>query len=230
MGIQGKRVLVTGVCSAIGEAIARNLVTNGASVVGLSQSKSELKRVTSEIGDGFEPITADIRTSDVILQLARLGRFDALVCHADLGPNVQVGSSILPDLMQQQLFCALHTIEGCGPAMRDAGHGHVLIIENVPNSAVEGVAKSSYQTWKGGYDALIRKWSSELDTAGVKVTVIGLDELDKIQNDQNLKRTLSERVADAVLATICERSDAVSAPSTHALVEIPSSSETIAAA
>jgi len=201
VGLRGKRILVTGACSLIGEAIVRRLVSEGASVLGLSESKPHLKRLAADLGKGFEPITADIRGPDVILRLAKLGRFDALVCHADLAPETPKQGTHLPDLLQQQLFCAIHTIEGCGPSMRNAGHGHVLIIENLSHLQTAEAIPPAFHIWKGGYHALVKRWTSELDADGVKVTVIGLDEVETVSGNDRTA-SLSQSVAEAVCQTL----------------------------
>lgn len=222
VAVSGKRILVTGACSLIGEAICRQLAADGASVTGLSESKTGLRRLADEIGPGFDGITADIRGSEVILQLARLGRFDALVCHSETVRVDGTTASALPDLMQQQLFCALHAIEGCGPAMREAGTGHVLILECAPGGRFEGVAQPSCQTWKGGYDSLVKRWSAELSESGVRLTVIGLEDFvetsKRISPDpESVRSTLASVVATAVVNTLAEVGPAEAA---RALVEL----------
>lgn len=52
--------LITGASSGIGEALSRELVQRGWSVIGMARSQNKLAAIQKELGDSFVPIVCDI--------------------------------------------------------------------------------------------------------------------------------------------------------------------------
>ncbi len=66
MDIQSKIAIVTGASSGIGAEFSRALIEKGATVYGLARSKDKLKRIQSELGDRFIPVTVDVTDHEAI--------------------------------------------------------------------------------------------------------------------------------------------------------------------
>jgi len=58
--IQQKIALVTGASSGIGEAISRELLKQGWSVIGIARSHEKLDNIQRELGDAFIPMICDV--------------------------------------------------------------------------------------------------------------------------------------------------------------------------
>ena len=52
--------LVTGASSGIGEALSRELVKRGWSVIGLARSLDKLTNIQNELGSAFTPVVCDV--------------------------------------------------------------------------------------------------------------------------------------------------------------------------
>lgn len=52
--------LITGASSGIGEALSRELVQRGWSVIGMARSQDKLAAIQKELGDSFMPVVCDI--------------------------------------------------------------------------------------------------------------------------------------------------------------------------
>ena len=52
--------LVTGASSGIGEAISRELVKRGWTVIGVARSESKLAQIQNELSDSFIPMVCDV--------------------------------------------------------------------------------------------------------------------------------------------------------------------------
>lgn len=92
MDINAKTAIITGASSGIGIDFSQALIKKGATVYGLARSTDKLKKVQSELGDNFIPVTLDItdhgaiekwvsdtfsdsNTPDILINNAGLGRF-----------------------------------------------------------------------------------------------------------------------------------------------------------
>ena len=73
-----KLALITGASSGIGEALSRELVARGWSVIGVARSEDSLKRIQKDLGEAFQPLPCDVsdkpaveRASQSLLQSNR---------------------------------------------------------------------------------------------------------------------------------------------------------------
>ena len=58
--------LVTGASSGIGEAISRELVKRGWTVVGVARSESKLAQIQHELSDSFIPMVCDVSKKKIL--------------------------------------------------------------------------------------------------------------------------------------------------------------------
>lgn len=60
MDLQHKNVILTGVSSGLGKAIAVALIKKGATVYGVARNRAKLTTIQSELGEKFHPVNIDI--------------------------------------------------------------------------------------------------------------------------------------------------------------------------
>jgi 3-oxoacyl-[acyl-carrier protein] reductase len=156
--LTGKRALVTGSSSGIGESIAKTLALEGATVVVHGRNTDRAQRVVNEIlekgGKAFAAIgdlSTDEGAATVVRQtLNELGGLDILINNAggtDGGPQGW-GDATRKDwaaIFEQNLFSAIRLVQQFTPSLRANGWGRVINIAT-------GLAMQP-QTWLPHYAA-----------------------------------------------------------------------------
>jgi NAD(P)-dependent dehydrogenase (short-subunit alcohol dehydrogenase family) len=179
----GRRALVTGGSSGIGEAMARALGLAGARVMLVSRRDSELAAAVLRLqSDGVDAawIAADLAHTQVAARVAqeaedRLGGVDILVNAA--GVNLrQRFAEVTPEAWQTQI--ALHLgapfflTQALAPGMASRGWGRIVNIASLqsyrafPNSAPYGAGK-------GGVVQLTRAIAQEWGAKGITCNALG---------------------------------------------------------
>jgi NAD(P)-dependent dehydrogenase (short-subunit alcohol dehydrogenase family) len=141
LNLTGKRALVTGSSSGIGESIAKTLATEGVTVVVHGRNKERTQRVVSEItkkgGKAFAAIgdlsTDEGATAVVKQTLDALGGLDILINNAggsDGGPQGWNDASRedWTTIFEQNLFSAIRLVQQLTPSLRSNGWGRVINI------------------------------------------------------------------------------------------------------
>lgn len=85
--LSGRVAVVTGATSGIGEATARRLAADGASVALIGRREDRLQKLAEQIGDAALPVAADVSDHDAMLTAAAnirtaLGSVDLVVANA----------------------------------------------------------------------------------------------------------------------------------------------------
>lgn len=179
--LRGKRILLTGASSGIGEVAAESLAAEGATVIVVARRGDLLDRVVERIvargGDGIAMATnlADMGAIDELVQ--RVGQVDILINNA--------GRSIRRPLLESlerwhdvertialNYYAPLRLIRGLAPGMVRRGDGHIINISSwrvMPESApLFGV----YNASKAALSAVSRVIDTELAESGVRSTTI----------------------------------------------------------
>jgi NAD(P)-dependent dehydrogenase (short-subunit alcohol dehydrogenase family) len=181
--LTGRRALVTGGNSGIGEAMARALGLAGASILLLARREAELSAAAQRMtADGIDVkwLAADLANLDTLRATGeesarQLGGVDILVNAA--GVNLrQPFNDVTPAAWQAQI--ALHLsapfflTQALAPAMAERGWGRILNIASLQsyraftNSAPYGVGK-------GGIVQLTRSIAQEWSPRGITCNAIG---------------------------------------------------------
>ncbi len=181
--LQGRRALVTGGNSGVGEAMARALGLAGAQVLLVARRDAELQAAVQRLqSDGIaaHSLAADLVDAHGLRGVAqaaeqRLGGIDILVNAA--GVNLrQPFADVTPKSWQTQI--ALHLgapfflTQALAPAMAARGWGRVINIASLqsvrafPNSAPYGAGK-------GGVVQLTRAIAQEWSSKGITCNAIG---------------------------------------------------------
>ncbi|RJF94718.1 SDR family oxidoreductase [Oleomonas cavernae] len=158
-GLQGKRAVVTGAASGIGQAIAQAFAAAGATVIGLDLENGR--------GAGFEIVAADLAapaaiTAGVASAAAQLGGIDVLVNCAGIelpAPLASLTLEALDRTIAVNLRGPILVTQAALPHMGKDGR----IINIASELAYLGRAGSSaYAATKGAILSLTRSWAREL--------------------------------------------------------------------
>lgn len=157
-----KIVLITGASSGIGEATARLLAKNGATVLLGARRTERLDRIVAGIvaaGGIAEARALDVtRREDVQAfaahAIARFGRIDVIVNNAGVMPLSPLASLKLDEwdrMIDVNIRGVLHGIAAVLPTMQKQGAGHVINVASIGAHAVSPTAAvycaTKYAVW-----------------------------------------------------------------------------------
>ncbi len=155
-------VLITGASSGIGEATARLLAKNGATVLLGARRTERLDRIVADIvaaGGIAEARALDVtRREDVQAfaahAIARFGRIDVIVNNAGVMPLSPLASLKLDEwdrMIDINIRGVLHGIAAVLPTMQKQGAGHVINVASIGAHAVSPTAAvycaTKYAVW-----------------------------------------------------------------------------------
>jgi 3-oxoacyl-[acyl-carrier protein] reductase len=178
--LAGKVAVVTGASKGIGEAIARRLCVEGASVALLARSADLLTALANDLGvNRAVAIPCNIANPDDVRAAfaaigKRFGAIDILVNNAGL-----IGMSLLADASDQSItdmvstnllgtfFCSREAIA----LMKESGGGHIV---NISSRSVELARPylSVYSATKAGLEVFTRTLAAELRPDHISVSTI----------------------------------------------------------
>jgi 3-oxoacyl-[acyl-carrier protein] reductase len=173
----GKRAVVTGSSSGIGEAIAKTLAAEGASVVVHGRREAEAKRVAAEIkAAGGKAVVAlgDLSTdagADAVAKVTNetFGGADILVNNAGAFPHVPWLESTAEqwtELYNQNVGSMVRLITRLVPGMKERGWGRVISIASVVGTMPFG-SSGNYSATKGANINLAVSLAKDLGGTGI---------------------------------------------------------------
>ncbi len=181
--LTGRVAIVTGASRGIGEAIARGLAENGATVVLASRKQDDLDAVVQAIKDaGGKALAAACHTGkpEDIGQLfdrvmAEYGRVDVLVNNAAtnpyFGPILEVTESIFDKTFEVNVKGYFLMAQRAARIMVDQGGGSIINVASIGGISpmlMQGV----YSMTKAAVISMTKAMASELGGAGVRCNAI----------------------------------------------------------
>jgi short-subunit dehydrogenase len=135
--LRGKRILLTGASSGIGEAAAEKLAAEGASMVLVARRENLLADVVERItAAGGEAIAvprnlADMNAIDDLVET--IGPIDILINNAGRSIRRSLAESLerwhdMERLMTLNYYAPLRLIRGLAPGMIERGDGHIISV------------------------------------------------------------------------------------------------------
>jgi NAD(P)-dependent dehydrogenase (short-subunit alcohol dehydrogenase family) len=176
--LSGRRALVIGGASGIGQASALGLAAHGAHVVvadlNAALAEETVQAIKAE-GGTAEALTIDMRDKASIEAAAqKLGALDALV----VTPSINVRKPLL-DLTDEEfdrvvdlnLKGVFRVLRAFAPAMAARGKGSIVAFSSVRAQVVEP-GQGVYAATKAGTLQMIRALAAELGTSGVRLNAV----------------------------------------------------------
>ena len=180
--IEGKVVVITGASSGLGEATARLLSAQGASVVLGARRVERIKSLADELtGSGGKAlaVTTDVTQSDQVKRLVgaaveTYGRIDVMLNNAGLMPHSPLERLKVEDWEQMidvNLKGVLYGIAAALPFMKEQKSGHFINVSSVAGHKVRpgGVV---YAATKHAVRVISEGLRQEVKPFGIRTTVI----------------------------------------------------------
>jgi len=180
--LKGRRVLITGASSGIGEVAARTFAAAGASVAIVSERKEELEEVAKSIrnqGGKAAAFVVDLACPEQVEGLIarvekQIGPLDILVNNAGVGMGAEILDTSLQEmrfLFEVNFFALASLCKQALAAMAPRGRGHII---NVSSAAARfgGPTISAYSATKGAVHAYTQALRIEAAVYGIAVTEI----------------------------------------------------------
>jgi NAD(P)-dependent dehydrogenase (short-subunit alcohol dehydrogenase family) len=181
LDLRGKRILLTGASSGIGEVAARKLAAEGASVIAVARRERLLAEVVDQItasGGNATAMTADLSNLDEVdALLAAVGPVDVLINNAARSIRRPLLESLdrwhdVERVMALNYFAPLRLIRGVAPGMIERGDGHIINVATWRVLPESSPMFAPYNASKAALSAVSRVIDTEWGHAGVHSTTI----------------------------------------------------------
>ena len=180
--LEGRKALVTGASSGIGEATARAISEAGGAVALGARRKDRLDEIVERIeGDGgtaaaFEADVGDEGQAQKLVKDAAeaLGGLDVLVNNAGvmlLGPVTDADTEEWRQMVNVNLLGLLYCTHAALGPMGEAGRGHIVNVSSVAGRSANA-GSAVYNLTKFGVTAFSEALRQEVLNANVRVTCI----------------------------------------------------------
>jgi meso-butanediol dehydrogenase / (S,S)-butanediol dehydrogenase / diacetyl reductase len=177
-GLEGKRIVVTGGTSGIGEATSRRFVAEGGRVVALAVGEREIETAHERIAGLEAALLCDVAEAvQVERAFARvdelLGGIDVLVANAGISvrrPFLEIHEEDWRRVLDVNLTGVFHCAQQAARRMHE-GDGGVILMTASTNGIVGHPLYADYNASKAGVIALARTMALELAPA-VRVNAV----------------------------------------------------------
>lgn len=193
--MQGKIALVTGATRGIGKAIAEELVSKGATVIGTATSEKGAEAISAYLGEkgkGFVLNVTDENSIDELLKQikAEFGDVDILVNNAGItrdGLLMRMKDSDWFDIIQTNLTSVYRLSKAVLRPMMKKG-GRIITIGSVVGS-MGNPGQTNYCAAKAGLIGFSKSLAKEVASRGITVNVVApgfivTDMTDELNEDQ----------------------------------------------
>jgi clavulanate-9-aldehyde reducatase len=177
--LDGRRILITGASSGIGEAAAEAIVAEGGSVALGARRKDRLDDLVARLGGTAVAIEADIgdeAQANALVERAadELGGLDGLINNAGvmlLGLIQGADTAEWRRMIDVNLLGLLYCTHAAVPVIRDGGGGDVVNVSSVAGRQA-GMGLAVYNMTKWGVVGFSEALRQECVHIGIRVTCI----------------------------------------------------------
>jgi NAD(P)-dependent dehydrogenase (short-subunit alcohol dehydrogenase family) len=183
--LSGKRILLTGASSGIGEAAAEQFARHGATVVAVARRQDLLDAVADRIttaGGRAMSIPCDVSDMDAVDALVAdvqrcIGGVDILINNAGRSIRRPLAESLerwhdVERTMVLNYYAPLRLIRGLAPGMLERGDGHIINISTWGVLSEASPLFSVYNASKAALSAVSRVVETEWGRRGVHSTTV----------------------------------------------------------
>jgi clavulanate-9-aldehyde reducatase len=176
--LQGRRIVVTGASSGIGEAIARAASAAGARVAVLARTEDKLRALAGEFGGVAVPAdVADVAAARRAVDQAaeELGGLDGLVNAAGVlrgGPLATTDPADWKLLFDVNVLGVLHTVQAAASYLVAADHADIVNVSSMSGRRLGSVEMAAYAASKAAVHMLTEGMRRELGPEGVRVSTL----------------------------------------------------------
>ena len=176
--LAGRRLLVTGASSGIGQATARAAAAAGARVALLARSEDKLRALAEELGGVAVPadvVDAQAARAAVDAAAEELGGLDGLVNAAGVarpGPIATTSPSDWQLTFDVNVRGLLHVTQAAMPHLAAEEHSDVVNVSSMSGRRVGSPEMAVYAASKAAVHALSEGLRREVADDGVRVSVI----------------------------------------------------------
>lgn len=177
--LNGTVAAITGASAGIGEASARALADEGASLVLGARRTDRLDELAEELGVEVAVVDMDVRNPEDSKKLVktaydRFGQLDAMVANAGIGAYggiMDLTDEQLIEMMDTNVAGTVWPIRAAVPGFVDAGEGDIVIIASV--AGLRGAADEAvYAATKFAQVGLAGALDRELREKGIRVSTL----------------------------------------------------------
>ena len=177
--MQGKIALVTGATRGIGRAVAEELVSKGAFVIGTATSEKGADSISAYLGEkgrGLVLNVADQASIDAVLEYIKqeFGDIDILVNNAGITRDnllMRMKDEEWFDIMQTNLTSVFHLSKAMLRTMMKKRFGRIINIGSVVGS-MGNAGQTNYCAAKAGLIGFSKALAKEVASRGITVNVV----------------------------------------------------------
>jgi len=180
--IEGKIVVITGASSGLGEATARHLCAQGASVVLGARRVDRIQSLAKELGSGGGKALAvetDVARREQVKRLVdaaiqTYGRIDVMINNAGLMPQSLLENLKVDEwdrMIDVNIKGVLYGIAAALPPMKQQKSGHMINVSSVAGHRV-GPGSAVYAATKHAVLALSEGLRQEVKPYNIRTTVV----------------------------------------------------------
>lgn len=200
--VRGRRIVITGASSGIGEALARHWARQGANLALVARRQAELERVAGqvrELGGQALVVPCDVaQRADVFAAAQQVlqtwGSVDVLVNNAGYGGHRTFLEWPIEDIermMQVNYLGTVYWTKALLPSMAQRGQGWIVMMASVAGKL--GVPdESAYVATKFAMVGLAEALSYEAEDAGVHVLTVCPGAIDTAFFDEETRQRMPE--------------------------------------
>lgn len=176
--LTGRRSLVIGAGSGIGQAAAHGLAAFGSQVICADLAESHAEQTAAAIrAEGGEAVAArlDMRDRHSVQQVvAGMPRVDILVCTPSVNvrkPMLSLSDEEFERIVGLNLHGTFVVLQEVGRRMAEQGRGSIIVFSSIRSQVIEP-GQSVYAATKAGVVQLVRTLAAELGPQGVRANAI----------------------------------------------------------
>ena len=177
--MQGKIALVTGATRGIGRAVAEELVSKGAFVIGTATSEKGAESISAYLGEkgkGLVLNVADQASIDAVLEQIKqeFGDIDILVNNAGITRDnllMRMKNEEWFDILQTNLSSVYHLSKAMLRTMMKKRFGRIINIGSVVGS-MGNAGQTNYCAAKAGLIGFSKALAKEVASRGITVNVV----------------------------------------------------------